>query len=150
MARRRIRGLETKWGPALRGSEETPEFTTISPELWVAKWLAVRRNPEALLEVVQRAAAAILNGSNSLLDVKEYAYAETRGRTLPATSYDTFKEWMIQLRIAEFRHGGAFCPGSLCNWWVDRMVPLKSQGSSYSDCLAALSTLRTHRADTRP
>ena len=141
-ARQRIGRLETKWGRALRGNDESPSFTAISPELWAANWLAVRRNPEALLEVVQRAATAIGTGFDRLLDVQEYAYAETRGRTLSPPSYDTFKEWMIQLRIAEFRYGGAFCRGSLCHWWVNQMVPSKQPGSSYLDCLAALSSLR--------
>lgn len=145
VARQRIRRFETKWGLVLPGIQEETDIATVSAELRVAEWLSMRRSPEALLQIVRRAASAIWTGVDSLLDVQEYAYAEVIGRTPAPTGYDSFKEWMIQLRIAEFRHGGAFHPGNLCHWWVDQMAPSKSPDSAYSLCLTELELLKTKR-----
>lgn len=145
VARQRIRRFETKWGSVLPGSLEEADIATISAELRVVEWLSMRRNPEALLQIVHRAAFAIWTGIRSLLDVQEYAYADVIGRAMPPRTYDSFKEWMIQLRIAEFRHGGGFRPGILCHWWVEQMAPSKSPDSAYSHCLTELELLKTKR-----
>ena len=85
-----------------------------------------------LLRVLHRAASNIWNGATLLLDVQEYAYATETDRVMSPPSYDSFREWMIQLRIAEFRYGGSISPGILCRWWVEQMEPTDRVDTSYA------------------
>jgi hypothetical protein len=142
VARQRIYRFETKWGSVLPGCSKEAEFTAERAELLVANWLTMRRRPEALLRVMHRAASNIWDGATKLLDIGEYAYATETDRIFFPPSYDSFREWMIQLRIAEFRHGGSFSPGILCRWWVEQMEPTNRDDTSYAACMTALMSLK--------
>ena len=145
VARERIRRFEAKWGPVLSGSKKETETDGILPEMRVANWLSVRRTPERLLKVLHRAACSVWSGETSLLDVSEYAFAYETDRVVIPVGYDSFKEWLIQLRIARHEPGGVYRPGSLCHWWLHEMEPTARKDTSYAACLRLLVSMKKRR-----
>lgn len=135
VAKERISRLETKWGSLLPDMPNCGKIAGLEPESIVRQWLSKRRNSERLLHVVYRAASSIRAGETRLLDVMEYAYAEQTDRILRVVGYDSFKEWMVQLRIGNFDHSGRVKPGPLCEWWIENLGPETRNSSTYAACL---------------
>ena len=150
VARERIDRLQTKWGPVLPGdhgaSLYTAENCEISPELRVANWLSTRRHPERLLKIIHRAACCIWSGETCLRNVMDYAYAREIDHLMCMVGDDSFKEWMIQLRIAVWEGKGVYRPGNLCRWWVENMKPTTAKDSSYAGCMRLLVSMKSHCA----
>ena len=148
-ARRRIRTLETKWGPLLPGSPTTDnaaaENLEISPEQRVARWLSTRKNPERLLPLLHRAAVAVWDGEISSSRIMDQAYAKEVDRVVHGVGYDSFREWLIELRIALWVRKSGYRPGSLCRWWVEDMKPTNRNDTSYTACLTKLQELKACR-----
>lgn len=130
-ARRRIIALETKW---VRCS---PENTMIR------KSTAFHRKRELLagsprgrflryLHVLHRAASKIANGETCLSNVMDYAFAIETDHVLSTVGFDSFVEWLTELRIARRQERRIYVPGTLCNWWVSQM---SDKGSAYHACL---------------
>jgi hypothetical protein len=149
-ARRRIANLETKWGPMLLPLTEGLEIGGISPETRVARWLSTRRTPERLLRVLYRAAERIADGETSLSNVSDYAFAQETDHVLIPVGSDSFKEWLVELRIAKRVSTGIYKPGSLCGWWLAQMSPASGKGSAYEASLAAATQLRGKRRFVMP
>ena len=141
-ARRRILELETKWGPMLPGVPDKQETGTIPPETRAARWLSTRKVPERHLRVLHRAAAKIAEGETSLSNIMDHAFAREIDYVLTPVGFDSFKEWLIELRIARRLAKGVYGPGLLLRWWLDQMAPSKDKGSTYQACLAAAWEMR--------
>jgi hypothetical protein len=135
VAQARIASFETKWGSLLSRSREEPENGEIPPEQRVARWLSRRRNSKHLLEVIYEAAVCIANGETRLLDVRDYAYRQQIDRMVQFVGYDSFKEWLTQLRVGTFKGDGRVQPGALCPWWVDNMNPADPNEAAYAACM---------------
>ena len=148
-ARRRIRHLETRWGPLLPGDPEmygkASENCEILPEERVARWLSKRRFPERLLPVLRRAALAVWAGETSTTKIMDRAYANETDRVVHTVGYDSFREWLLELRIACWAGKAGHRPGSLCQWWVEEMKPTKRNDTSYAACLRRLRELKPFR-----
>jgi hypothetical protein len=142
-ARRRISVLETKWGPLLPGTENTTESCGVPPVERVARWLSTRRVPERHLKVLHRAATKFSEGETSISVVMDHAFAYEFDYVLMSVGFDSFKEWMIELRIASCLSKGIYVPGQLCQWWVEEMVFNKAKSSAYHACLKQLEQLRS-------
>jgi hypothetical protein len=138
VARSRIERLETKWGSLLPRDPKDPKTGGIPPETVVRQWLSKRRSSERLLRVVSDAAVCVANGETRLLDVMDYAYRAETDRFIHLVRYDSFKEWLIQLRIARFEPGGRLQPADLCKWWVNNMAPADHTNPAYAACLRRL------------
>ena len=147
---RRIRALETKWGPLLPGNPATYNAATenleILPEQRVARWLSTRKNPERLLPVLHRAAVAVWDGEISSTKIMDQAYANEVDRVVHTVGYDSFREWLLELRIASWMGKAGHRPGSLCQWWVEEMKPTKRNDTSYTACLTQLLELKANRS----
>ena len=117
-AKRRIRCIETKWGLLLSNSQNQPLIDAISPETRVSRWLSTRRFPNRLLYVLRRAAIKVSDGCTKLQPIMDFAYADELDMLLTPVGYDSFREWLLELRIARHEAGGNYSPGSLCEWWV--------------------------------
>ena len=148
-ARRRIGQLETKWGPLLAGSSETyghaAENCEISPETRVARWLSTRKFPERLLPVLYKAATAIWEGETSLYGAMGRAYARETDRVVQTVGYNSFSEWLVELRIAVRIDRGVYRRGALCQWWVDEMGPGKRTQAPYTACLMQALAIKMNR-----
>ena len=148
-ARGRIRALETRWGPMLPGDPgtyDTPaENLQLSPEQRVARWLSTRKNPERLLPVLHRAAVAVWEGETSTTKIMDRAYANETDRVIHTVRYDSFREWLLELRIAFWAGKAGHRPGSLCQWWVEEMKPTKRNDTPYAACLTQLQELKNGR-----
>ncbi len=148
-ARGRIGALETKWGPLLPGAPEmyhtAAKNLEISPEQRVSRWLSTRRNPERLLYVLHRAAVAVWAGETSTTKIMDRAYANETDRVVHTVGYDSFREWLIELRIAFWVSKAGYRPGLLCQWWVEEMKPTKLNDTSYTACLTQLQQMRAYR-----
>jgi len=144
-ARRRIANLETRWGPMLSPLSGVLENSEISPDTRVARWLSTRRTPERLLRVLYRAVERIANGETSLSNVSEYAFAQETDHVVIPVGADSFKEWLIELRIAKRITKGIYVPGSLCAWWLAEMSQTSGKDGAYRASLAAAMQLRGKR-----
>ena len=148
-ARRRIQALETRWGPLLPGDpamcDAAAENLKISPERRATRWLSTRRNPERLLYVLHRAAVAVWAGETSSAKIMDRAYANETDRVIHTVGYDSFREWLLELRIAVWVGEAGYRPGSLCQWWVKEMKPTKRNDTSYTACLTQLQQMRAYR-----
>ena len=147
-ARKRIANLQTKWGSMLPPLSVVPENGGIPPETRVARWLSTRRTPVRLLRVLYRAAERIADGETSLSNVSDYAFAREIDHVLIPVGSDSFKEWLIELRIAKRVSTGIYMPGSLCEWWLAEMSATSEKGSAYQASLAAAMQLRGKRRIT--
>lgn len=140
IARERIRRHQTKWGPLLEGNQckgsNSSEICEISPEQRVADWLATRKVPERLLIILYRAANCVWSGETSISRVMEHSYANETDLVAALVGYDSFKEWLLQLRIAHAQSKGIYRPGSLCGWWVENMK--STDHTSYAACMELL------------
>lgn len=134
-AQRRIRVLETRWGPMLPGANNEPENDEMPPETRVARWLSKRKTPVRYLKVLRRAATKVAEGETSISEIMDHAFARETDYMLTPVGFDSFKEWMIELRIAKRVATGVYGPGSLCGWWIDQMVPSNEKGSPYRACM---------------
>lgn len=134
-ARRRIDALETRWGPMLPGDQNEPENGGFPPVMRVARWLSTRKTPERLLRVLHRAASKFADGETCLSAVMDYAFARETDHVLIPVGFDSFKEWMLELRIAKRAGKGVYVPGPLSAWWVREMLPSKDKLSAYQACL---------------
>jgi hypothetical protein len=103
IARARITSLETKWGSLLSGQENTwPQEIDYKEEIArIAGWLSTRKNPERLLLLVRRAVNFIGAGSYSLSELMDMVYAPETDLVVRTVGYDSFREWLIQLRVGE-------------------------------------------------
>ena len=148
-ARRRIGKLETKWGPLLAGDPEmhaqAAENCEISPEERVSRWLSTRKYPERLLPVLYKAAVAIWEGESSLYGVMERAYAKETDRVVHTVGYDSFCEWLVELRIAVRTGRGVYRRGALCQWWIQGMGPGKRTNGPYIACLTQALAIKASR-----
>ena len=144
-AQRRIRLLETRWGPLLPGHSDLTENDGIEPETRVAVWLSRRRTSERLLRVLLRAADRFYNGVTCLSEVMDYAFARETDYVLYPVGFDSFKEWMIELRIAKSAGTGTYVPGELCRWWVEQMMLSKEKSSAYQRSLEQSQQIRLKR-----
>ena len=138
LARVRIDRLQTRWGVLLPGPPECLENDCIPPEIRVIGWLSLRRNPQRLLNVLHPAACAIQSGITSLTKVADTAYAKETDNVLAIRSMDTFREWLIQLRIARHEGPNVYGPNYLCDWWVSEMDPRGPKTNAYAACLKQL------------
>lgn len=146
-ARRRIEAIETKWGPMLP-KELASEVTDVLPPVSrVARWLSTRRTPVRYLRVLHRAAAKIADGETSLSAVSAHAFARETDYVLTPVGYDSFKEWLIELRIATRKTAGVYVPGPLCAWWVTAMIPNNDNSSPYQACMEQAAELRHGKRD---
>ena len=141
-ARRRIGRLETKWGPMLAGTPVDEETDGIAPELRVARWLSTRKAPERYLRVLYRAVDKIAEGETSLSNVMDHAFAREIDHVLTPVGFDSFKEWVVELRIARRLAKGVYGPGSLSRWWLDQMGASEDKRSTYQACLTAAWEMR--------
>lgn len=104
IARGRVRELETRWGPMLYGAS-SPDHATqkisqeISPEYQIALWLVRRKTPDRMLRVIARAVNFIGEEPRRLTEVMDYAFQLETDHVLIPVGYQTFKEWMIELRV---------------------------------------------------
>lgn len=142
IARERIQRYETKWGSLLPGTGNDDDIGSIPPELRVAQWLSKRRNPDRYLQVAYQAACSIGWGETRLSAAMDWAFRNETDRVLPIYCYDTFKEWMLQLRIGKCQAGGIVRPGQLCSWWMDNMEPTKRTDTAYAACLQLRQALK--------
>lgn len=141
-ARRRITAIETKWGPMLPGAHDNAEFDGVPPITRVARWLSTRRTPERYLRVLYRAATRIADGVTSLSAVSDYAFARETDYVLSPVGLDSFKEWLIELRIARRASKGIYAPGALCEWWVCEMRSSKDKSSPYQACMEQAAVMQ--------
>ncbi|MEQ1515982.1 MAG: hypothetical protein ABL931_05785 [Usitatibacteraceae bacterium] len=148
VARRRIQALETKWGPLLSGIHEGPKIEEIQPITRVARWLSTRKVPERHLKVLHRAAIKFAEGESSMSVVMDHAFAFEFDHVLVPVGFDSFKEWMFELRIAQRLSPGVYGKGAHCDWWVDQMAFSKAKTSSYHACLEQAAELRLNRASS--
>lgn len=148
-ARSRIRALETKWGPLLPGKPATSGGATknleILPEQRVARWLSTRKNPERLLPVLHRAAVAVWAGETSSTKIMDRAYANETDRVVHTVGYDSFREWLLELRIAVWIAKVGYRPGLQCRWWLEEMKPTKLNDTPYTVCLAQALAIKATR-----
>lgn len=142
VARARIERFSDKWGHDALGIENAPANEELEPEMRVAVWLAMRRNPERLLMIPYRAAVAIWDGKTRLSDIMNYAYARELDMLIHMVGYDSFREMLFQLRIAVRTDEGDYRPGSLCQWWVKEMTPTGRPDSSWAACLKLAEELK--------
>lgn len=141
-ARRRIQELETKWGPLLPGSKNVPATDEIQPIMRVARWLSTRKVPERHLKILYRAASKFAEGETSMTVVMDYAFAYEYDYVMVPVGFDSFKEWMIELRIARRLSKGTYVPGTLCGWWISEMSRSKDRKSAYIACLEQAEEMR--------
>ena len=141
IARDRIRRFQTKWGRVLPGTENEPEIDVIPPKIRIVNWLSVRRLPERHLHVLYMAATCVWTGETSLTRICDYAYSKQIELRIRQVGYDSFREWMLQLRIAAPETSGVYRPGSLCQWWIENMDPADKHGG-YRACLRLLDEVR--------
>lgn len=149
IARGRIAALETKWGPLLPGAQTDGMSGEIPPTARVGRWLSRRRTPARYLSVLRAAAVGVLAGMTSLSDLRDHAFANETDHVLYAPGLDSFKEWLIELRIARRQTKGIYVPGYLCEWWVEEMIPTKAKGTPYQACLEAALAQRHDRRGCR-
>lgn len=142
LARKRIKAFETKWGPLLPGSRVMAENDVVPPQARVAQWLSMRKVPERHLVVLYRAASCVWGGETSLSKVMDHAFTGETDFVLLPVGYDSFKEWMIQLRIAMPEPQGKCRPGSLCRCWVEEMMPSSCRDTSYAACLQLRASMK--------
>lgn len=148
-ARRRIARLETKWGRLLAGDGEincTAAGTwETAPEKMIALWLSTRKSPERLLEIVYEAATAVSGGCTNLSQIMEHAYANEVDRVVHLVGYDSFREWLIELRVAKRDGKAVYVPGDFCSWWVENMEPTRRKDTAYAACLQMLMSMKAAR-----
>lgn len=140
--RRRIKHLETKWGPMLPGAQEELENGGYSTEMRVARWLSTRKQPVRLLRVLHRAANKVAEGESSLSAIMDHAYAKETDHVLFPVLFDSFKEWLVELRIVRSEAKGVYRPGSLCRWWVAEMASSSTISPACRRCLKLSEQLR--------
>jgi hypothetical protein len=141
-ATRRIRALGTRWGPMLPHSDNEREINDIPTIMRVGRWLSTRRTPARHLDVLHRAAVKVAQGDTSISSVMDHAFAQEIDYVLSPVGCDSFKEWLIELRIAQREAKGRYVPGLLCNWWVDQMILSKDKRSAYQACLKQSEEIR--------
>ena len=144
VARARLHRLKTKWGPLLPDDENEPEIDGIQPETRVVKWLSQRRYPAVHLSVMHHAARAVGAGETSLSLILDRAYVGQDEVLYTWVGCDSFREWLLQLRIARREVKGVYRPGSLCQWWIDEVAPTREKNSAYAACLKQLEQGRRH------
>jgi len=131
----RIDRLQTKWGCLLPEAEKEAETSAIPPEMRIAGWLAKRRQPERLLRIMHLSAKAILEGETMLSIIMDRGYQFEDDGIMRWVGYDSFKEWLLQTRVAGREAKGIYRPGPLCRWWADEMTPSRDRNSAYAACL---------------
>jgi hypothetical protein len=131
----RISKLCARWGEVVSEGYCEPEIHEISPETMVVDFLAQRRFPEAHLKILHRAAQEVWDGETSIHRVMAAALPVHPRAYLHLPQYDSFREWLILMRIAKPDGPGVYRPGILCQWWVQNMMPSKVKGARYRQCL---------------
>lgn len=142
VARARINRLQTKWGPLLPDDSNEPETDGIPPETRVVGWLSQRRHPTKYLKVIHNAAKAVAAGETSLSLILDRAYVGESSVFYCWVGLDSFREWLLQLRVARRQKKAVYRPGSLCQWWIDEMHPGGGKSSAYAACLKQLEQCR--------
>ena len=97
------------------------------------------------MPLLHKAAVAIWEGETSLTPVMERAYAKEIDRVVHTVGYDSFREWLLELRIAFRTSRAVYRPGSLCGWWVKEMVPTRRTDTSYAACLSQALELKASK-----
>lgn len=126
----------------LPGDQNEDRNGGISPVERVGLWLSTRKAPERHLKVLLRAASKFSEGETSLSVVMDWAFALEFDYVLIPVGFDSFKEWMIELRIARRRAAGEYVPGVLCDWWVSQMIPSHDKNTPYQACLEQAAELK--------
>ena len=139
IAEARIEKLVLKWGEVVFDGYIEPEIGEFARETRVVDFLAQRRFPEAHLTILHRAAQAVWEGETSLHQVMAACLPAHPRAYLHLPQYDSFREWLILMRIAQPDGPGINRPGALCQWWVEHMAPSKVKGSGYRRCLKMLT-----------
>ena len=139
IAEARIGKLCSKWGAVVSEGYSDPEIAEIARETMVVDFLAQRRFPEAHLRILHRAAQVLWEGEKSLHSVMSACLPTHPRAYLHLPQYDSFREWLILLRIVQPDGPGIYRPGTLCQWWVENMAPSKIKGSGYRRCLEMLT-----------
>ena len=88
---------------------------------------------------------AVWAGETSNTKIMDLAYANEIDRVVHTVGYDSFREWLLELRIALWVGKAGYRPGSLCQWWVEEMKPTKRNDTSYTACLTKLQELKASR-----
>lgn len=131
----RINRLQTKWGSLLPGDENEPENGGIPPEERIDRWLSQRRYPGRYLRILYFAACAVADGVTSMSLIQDRAYRGELDGLIAWVRIDSFKEWLLQLRIARRETKGIYVPGPLCRWWIEEMNPAGGRHTAYAACL---------------
>jgi hypothetical protein len=139
IAEARISKLCAKWGEVVSEGYIQPETVEFSPETAVVDFLAQRRFPEAYLKILYRAAQERWDGETSIHRTMASALPVHPRAYLLVPQYDSFREWLILMRIAKPDGPGVYRPGIMCKWWVEQMTPSKVKGASYRQCLEMLT-----------
>jgi hypothetical protein len=128
-AQDRIATLQTKWGTLLTNAQNQGQNLSlkIEPVQLIAQWLSRRHEQTRLLDVLERAAIALESGETNLAEITDQAYAEQTDRTLIAVRPQTFRAWLIQLRIAQEKCGGGIEPGPWIDAWVDGTLKARTK-----------------------
>jgi hypothetical protein len=105
----RIARLQTKWGSLLTKAQAQGQFLSleIEPVQLIAQWFRRRSQKTRIAPVLESAAKAVRDGADTLVSIMESAYEQDTERLAPQVSYSTFRQWMIELNIAEPETDGA-------------------------------------------
>lgn len=103
VAQDRIARLQTKWGSLLTPAQAQGQnlYLEIDPVQLIAQWFSRRRQKRRLALVLKRAAEAVRDGVGTLAQIMDTAYETEADRLVALVSYHTFRQWMIELQIAE-------------------------------------------------
>lgn len=135
LARQRIRKYEDKWGPLLPGDHENQADGEKSGEETpyveiVARWLSRRKYPERLLRVLRRAVNCMSVGETRLTRIMDFAYEEETDLVIHPVGYDSFRQWLIELRLGKPEGAGhwvAWKPGMCAIIWQQHYAWLEKQ-----------------------
>jgi hypothetical protein len=123
-AQDRIATLQTKWGSLLTKAQAQGQFLSleIEPVQLIAQWFRRRSQKTRIAPILMNAARAVKEGADTLVAIMERAYENDTERLAPQVSYSTFRQWMIELNIAEPEQYGAGKTRWIKGEWNDAWV----------------------------